>query len=56
MLDIIVARPARDLVATRYGMRCVAAGRRTRRRLQGCVAAGRRPTTHNRAESVRERL
>ena len=50
-----VARPARALDATRYRMRCVAACRRTRRLLHGCVAAGRRPTTNNRAEPVRER-
>ncbi len=50
-----VARSARALVATRYGMRYVAGGRRNRRLVHGCIAAGRRPTTHNRAEPVRER-
>ncbi len=35
-------------------MRCVAESRRTRRFLHGCVAAGRIPTTHNRAELRRE--
>ncbi len=50
-----IARRVRALVATRYGMGCVAAGRRTRRLPLGCVAAGRRPTTHNRAETVRQR-
>ena len=51
-----VERPVRALVANRYGMRCVAAGRRTRHLLHGCVALSRRQTTHNRAEPVRERL
>ncbi len=42
------------LVAKQYRKRSVAADRRTRRLLHGCVAAGRRPSTHNRAEPVRE--
>ncbi len=50
-----VTRLVRVLVATRYGMRCVAAGLRTRRLLHGCVAAGRRSTTHNRVETMRVR-
>ncbi len=51
-----VGRPARALFVTRYGTRCVAAGRRAIRLLHTCVAASRRPTTYNRAEPVREPL
>ncbi len=49
-----VARPAMGLVETRLGLGCVAACRRCRCLLHGCVPVGMRPTTLNRAKSVRE--
>ncbi len=43
------------LVYNPRGMQRVAAGRRTKRLPHSCVGDGRRPTTHYRAEPVRER-